>query len=587
MIDSFFTPRSPVLPTHDSLAQLVDNFNDFFIERIHGLRRELVRVSKATTSSSITDREAPQVTLSEFSQVTSTMIHHVIKALSTKSCPLDPMPTRLLKDHLDLIVPVVTDIVNESLSTGVFPTCLKRSLIRPLLKKQDLDRENLKNYRPIANIPFLSKVIEKAVVSQINLYLETNKLNPPLQSAYRKHHSTETALLRVLDGILTSLDHRQDVVLVMLDLSAAFDTLDHEILISRLGSYFGLSDTVLHWFSSYLSGRTQSVIIGKTTSDPRPVDFGVPQGSILGPLLFNLYVAPLQDIVAANNVDSMFYADDSQIYIAIKPNDQSLALATLRNCVNAIINWNTQNMLLCNPGKTEVIQFTSRFVRNPVLSQFSFGNTIIELSDKVRDLGVILDKELNLRQHVNDTCKKAISAIRSISRIRKYMSQSNLKRIVNAFVISRIDYCNSILYGLPTVEHEKLQRVQNIAARLITGSSRRDHITPVLKNLHWLPVKLRITFKILLLTYKILNGQSPSYLTSLISSYKPVRSLRSSDLLLLQVPNVMTATYGQRTFSYCAPKLWNSLPKFLKESETVTIFKKKLKTFLFCDYFNF
>ena len=183
----------------------------------------------------------------------------------------------------------------------------------------------------------------------------------------------------------------------------------------------------------------------------------------------------------------MFYADDSQIVL-------------MRNCVNAVINWNTQNMLLCNPGKTEVIQFNSRFVRNPVLSQFSFGNTIIELSDKVRDLGVILDKELNLRQHVNDTCKKAISAIRSISRIRKYMSQSNLKRIVNAFVISRMDYCNSILYGLPTVEHEKLQRVQNIAARLITGSSRRDHITPVLKNLHWLPVKLRITFKILLLT---------------------------------------------------------------------------------------
>ena len=245
-------------------------------------------------------------------------------------------------------------------------------------------------------------------------------------------------------------------------------------------------------------------------------------------------------------------------------------------------------MLLCNPGKTEVIQFTSRFVRNPVLSQFSFGNTTIELSDKVRDLGVILDKELNLRQHINDTCKKAISAIRSISRIRKYMSQSNLKLIVNAYVISRIDYSNSILYGIPMIEHEKLQRVQNIAARLITGSNRRDHITPVLKNLHWLPVRSRITFKILLLTFKILNGHSLSYLTSLISSYKLARSLRSSDHLLLQVPNIKTATYGQRTFSYCAPTLWNSLPKSLKTSETVTvtIFKKKLKTFLFCDYFN-
>ena len=253
-------------------------------------------------------------------------------------------------------------------------------------------------------------------------------------------------------------------------------------------------NTVLQWFSSYLGGCIESVIIGETTSNPRPEDFGVPQGSILRPLLFNLYVVPLQDIVAANNLNSMFYADNSQLYIAIKSNDQSPALATLQNCVNAVIKWNTQNMLLCNSGKTEVIQSTSRFVRNPILSQFSFGKAI-------RDLGVILDKELNLRQHVNDTCKKAISAMRSISRIRKNMSQSNLKCIVNAFVISHVNYCNSILYGLPTVEHEIIQRVQNIAARLITGSSQRDHITPVLKNLYWLHVRSRITFKILLLTY--------------------------------------------------------------------------------------
>ena len=175
----------------------------------------------------------------------------------------------------------------------------------------------------------------------------------------------------------------------------------------------------LFWFLQYfttvvfilLSGRTQCVIIGKTTSG----DFAVPQGSILGPLLFSLYVAPLQDIVVACNLVSMFYADDSQLYIAIKPNDQSSALATLRTCtcVNAIFNWNTQNILLCNPGNIEVIQFASRFVRNTVFSHFSFGN-IIELSDKVRDLGVILDKELNLRQLINDTCKEAISAIRSI-----------------------------------------------------------------------------------------------------------------------------------------------------------------------------
>ena len=173
-----------------------------------------------------------------------------------------------------------------------------------------------------------------------------------------------------------------------------------------------------------------------------------------------------------------------------------------------------------------IIQFTSRFVQSPVLGRFSFNNTTIELSDKVRDWGVILDQELSLRQQVKDTCKKAIMAIRSISRMRKYLSQDNLKSIVNAFVISRLDYCNSILYGLPKLEHEKLQRIQNIAARLITGTSRKDHITPVLKDLHWLLVRSRIVFNILLLTYKILNGQSPTCLASLLNSYKPVRSLR-------------------------------------------------------------
>ena len=137
-------------------------------------------------------------------------------------------------------------------------------------------------------------------------YLETNKLSPPLQSAYPKNNSTENALLRVLNDILTTLDHRQDVVLVMLDLLAGFDTLDHNILVSRLRCHFGFSDIVLQWFSSYLRGRTQSVIIGETTSNPRSVDFGVPQGSILGPLLFSLYVAPLQDIVAAYQSNGLY-----------------------------------------------------------------------------------------------------------------------------------------------------------------------------------------------------------------------------------------------------------------------------------------
>jgi len=173
-----------------------------------------------------------------------------------------------------------------------------------------------------ANIPFLAKVIEKVVAAQIHSYLEENLLMPSMQSAYRNHHSTETALLRVMNAVLRTVDCRQDVVLVMHDLPAVFDTLDHTILLDRLSRYFGFSHPVLRWFSSYLTGWIQSVTIGNTTSGSRRLEFGVSQGSILGPLLFTLYTAPIQDIISAHNLDCMFCTDDSQLYITVDPHDQ-------------------------------------------------------------------------------------------------------------------------------------------------------------------------------------------------------------------------------------------------------------------------
>ena len=203
-------------------------------------------------------------------------------------------------------------------------------------------------------------------------YLEAHNLMPTMQSAYRKHHSTETTLLRVTNDILTAIDRRQDVVLVLLDLSAAFDTIDHTILVERLESYFAFSKQTLSWFRSYLA--------------------------------------------------------------------------------------------------------------------------------------VTLIKNLPLTYHINETCKKATNSIRSIGRIRKFLTKENLKLLVNALVISRLDYCNSILYRLPKQELDKLQRIQNTAAQLITGTKHYEHITPALRELHWLPIELLITFKLLLITFKIIHG---------------------------------------------------------------------------------
>ena len=319
-------------------------------------------------------------------------------------------------------------------------------------------------------------------------------------------------MLKVTDDILKTLDSHNEVVLVMLDLSAAFDTLDHNLLVERLRSYFGFSGIALQWFSSYLHGCSQRVIIGDTIFPPRYLEFGVPQGSILGSLLFTLYIAPLQDVIHAYNLNYMFYADDSQVYITINPNHPSDALTTLRQRVEHIFSWNTRNMFKSNPGKTEVLHFTSRVMKQPSFGDsITFAGTEINITKKARNLGVIMDTNLSFSSHINEICKKSTLAIRSIGRIRKYLSLDGLKMLVKALVISRLDYCSCLLYGIPKYQRDKLQRIQNTAARLVMGLKRSDHVTPM----HWLPVEKRIEFKILLITYKTIHGQSADYLKPL------------------------------------------------------------------------
>ena len=578
----FLSKKAAPLPKHSSLELLVEEFNNFFTEKVQAIRSGLDADSSNLNTTGIQEASAGcSSSFNEFLPVTSTTVRKTVMKSPTKSCQLDPIPTSVVK-QIPMLIPVITKIINASVNTGEFPSQLKSSLVRPTLKKPDMDHDSLASYRPISNLSFLSKTIERTVSSQTYSYLERNELFPMMQSAYRQHHSTETALLKVSNDILRAVDQHQDVVLVMLDLSAAFDTIDHTILLERMKQRFGFGGVVIKWFASYLSSRKQSVMINECVSHSKPIKYGVPQGSVLGPLLFAMYMAPIEDIVRFHGLSCMVYADDSQFYVMLNPSDPSPALEKLKTCINSVMSWNKANKLQCNPDKTEIIHFTSRFLKNQPIAQVNIGGGSIDVVKKVRNLGVVFDSTLNYRAQVNSICKSSSLAIRNIGRVRKYLAKDQLERIIHAFVTSRIDYCNSLLFGLPSCDIDKIQRLQNTAARLLVGAGPRDRISPILKDLHWLRVRERVEFKVLLITYKALHNMAPSYISNMLAHYNPTRTLRSSTKFLLDKPSkIKTVTYGKRAFSVAAPNLWNTLPEYIRTAESVERFKVLLKTYFF------
>ena len=336
------------------------------------------------------------------------------------------------------------------------------------------------------------------------------------QSAYRQNHSTETALLKVMNDILLNMNNQCVTLLILLDLSAAFDTVNHDTMQRGLEYSFGIQGKALSWFASYLSGRTQRIMINESLSKPFKLECGVPQGSCLGPLLFTLYTSELFEIIKYHLPMIHCYADDSQVYISFSPNDRAEQLAVVRNmedCIRDIRSWVLNNDLKFNDDKTEfLIIGSSQQLEKLVNISIRVGDSDIHPVPLARNLGCWFDSRLSMASHITKLCASSFYYIYNIRRIRKYLSRQSTEILVHAFITSRLDYCNGLLYGLPDCLLNKLQRVQNACARLIFREQEFCHVTPLIYELHWLPIKYRIEIKILLITFKIPIFLAPTYL---------------------------------------------------------------------------
>ena len=330
----------------------------------------------------------------------------------------------------------------------------------------------MKNYWPVSNLSLLSKILEKVVASRLNSHINSPHTSNDYQSAYRKFHSTKTALLKIHNDILSLMDDGKVTALTLLDLSAAFDTIHHTILLRRLDDWFGVSGKTLDWFKSYVTGRSQRINLGNCLSSKSDLSFGVPQGSVLGPLFFTLYTTPVSSLVSGHAIPHHLYADDIQLYISFSSGNSAAALCGVQSCLASIQSLMSTNRLKLNPDKTEFLLIGNEQQRSKYLSMFPielFGVKTYP-AKPARSLGVIFDYNFNFRSHISAICSSCIYHIRDLRCIRRHLDLNSAKLLVNALVSSCLDYCNSNLSGIAETDITKLQRVLNHLARVVTKS---------------------------------------------------------------------------------------------------------------------
>lgn len=490
-----------------------------------------------------------------------------------KSAGSDQIEPYFLQLAARLIADPVSDIFNLSLNSGAIPNSWKSALVLPLLKGGD--PTNLDNYRPISRLSVMAKLFESLLNEQIKHFLADHSVLSPMQSGFRQGHSTVTAVASVTNDIITALDNKKSCAALFIDLSKAFDTVCHDLLLERLKS-IGFSPSVIKWFSNYLSGRTQCVTVGNCSSSSLEVKMGVPQGSILGPILFSIYINNLGAGLSPTKVH--LYADDTILYTFASSVQE--AVNYLQSAFNKIQNSLVGLRLVLNAKKTKFMIFTrSRTPCNAAI--FTMNGAQLEKVSSYKYLGIWLDDKLSFSTHIECLLKKLRPKLGFYFRQRKCFPYKARKRLVESTFLSVLDYGDIIYMHSSQFLLKKLDVLYHSALRFITGTANRTHHCLLYEMLQWSSLSLRRKFHLLIFTLKALMGKLPQYISNLLSYHTSIHCTRSTNKMLLITPSIRTEL-GKTSFSYYASYAWNDLQNtlHLETLPSVNTFKNLLKSAL-------